>query len=149
MKQKLPLWKKKMINTNSQLTLFPIPCALHRLVPPSIPFVPSEGSEIISVLWTGTFKESTRCFACRKQNITDKSGICMWPCTRASIQHPAMSKINQKTREFILQQFNIVVSSHHVETDCCVFRLLYMHLGLDLQMMGFKLMYQSHPCSSA
>lgn len=150
MKQKLPFCKKKTINANSQLTLFPIPCALHWLPRPSFySVVPLKGSEIISVLWSGTFKECTQYFACRKQNIIDRSGACMWPCTTASIQHPAMRKINQKTRGFTLQKFNVVMSSHRVEMDCCMFVLLYAHLALDLQMLGFKLMYQSHPYSSA
>ena len=131
MKQKFPFWKKKLINTSSQLTLFPIPCASRCLIPP-IPFVLLKGSEIILVLWSGTFKENTWCFECGKQTVTDRSGVCMWPCTTVSTPHPAMSKVNQKTREFMLRQFNIVAFSHRVETGCCMFSLLYLHLALDL-----------------
>lgn len=140
--------RRSTLTFNSHYFLFLVLCT-DCLVPPSIPVVPLKGSEIISVLWSGTFKECTQYFACRKQNIIDRSGACMWPCTRASIQHPAMRKINQKTRGFTLQKFNVVMSSHRVEMDCCMFVLLYAHLALDLQMLGFKLMYQSHPYSSA
>lgn len=132
--------KSWTLTNNSLYFLFLVLCTASSLL--LFPLCHQRVSATVSVLWSGTFKESTQCFAYRKQNIIDRSSVCMWPYTKASIQHPATSKINQKTRQLVSQQFNTIVYSHNVEADFCVFRL-FMCLELNLPMMGFKLMYQS------